>query len=133
MVNYLIVAFPHPSCGWVAVLPDFIGVTGRGADVEEAIERALTGAQDVCIALVSINKPMPQPGDLSHAQRNQRWTKEYGIDWDSAVVRAVSIPHPSTLPRRRVAKRESKVVAWSRRVAARENRVTATPYPSAAE
>ena len=133
MVDYLVVAFPHPSCGWVAVLPDFIGVTGRGADVDEAIERALTGAQDVCIALASINKPMPQPADLAHAQRNQRWAKEYGIDWASALVRAISIPHPSTLPRRRVAKRESKVVAWSRRVAARENRTTASPHPSAAE
>jgi predicted RNase H-like HicB family nuclease len=69
MVEYLIVTFPHPSCGWVAVLPDFIGVTGRGADLEEAIERAMTGAQDVCLALASINKPMPQPGDLTHAQR----------------------------------------------------------------
>lgn len=133
MVDYLIVAFPHPSCGWVAVLPDFIGVTGRGADTNEAIERALTGAQDVCIALVSINKPMPLPSDLAHAQRNQRWAREYGIDWTTAVVRAVSIPHPSTLPRRRLAKRESKVAAWSRRAAQRENRAPATAYPPAAE
>ncbi len=133
MVDYLIVAFPHPSCGWVAVLPDFIGVTGRGADLEEAIERAVAGAQDVCIALASINKPLPQPGDLAHAQRDQRWAKEYGIDWASAIVRAVSVPDPSTLPRRRVAKRESKVVAWSRRVAQRETRVAATVYPPAAE
>lgn len=133
MVDYLIVAFPHPSCGWVAVLPDFIGVTGRGADVEEAIARACDGAQDVCIALVAANQPMPQPGDLVRAQRNRRWAKEYGIDWATALVRAVSIPHPNTLPRRRIAKRESKVAAWSRRVAERENRAPAIAYPPAAE
>ena len=133
MVSYLIVTFAHPTCGWVAVLPDVIGVTGRGADVEEAIERAVTGAQDVCIALASINKPMPQAGDLANAQRNQRWAKEYGIDWTRAIVRSVSIAHPSTLPRRRVSRRESKVMAWSRRMAERENRVPAGAYPSAAE
>jgi predicted RNase H-like HicB family nuclease len=132
MVEYLIVAFPHPSCGWVAVLPDFVGVTGRGAHVEEAIERAISGAQDVCIALASINKPLPRPGELAHAKRNQRWAKEYGIDWTQALVRAASIPHPSTLPRRRSAKRESKVVAWSRRMAERENRAATVDYPPAA-
>ena len=125
MVDYLVVAFPHPSGGWVAVMPDFLGVTGRGPDLEQAIERASGGAMDVCTALVAIDNAMPEPGDLAAAQRDQRWTKEYGIDWVSAIVRPVSLPHPNSVPSRRLAKRESKIAAWSRRMAARANQNSA--------
>jgi len=40
MVEYLAIAFPHDSGGWVTVLPDFVGVTGRAEDARQAIQRA---------------------------------------------------------------------------------------------
>jgi hypothetical protein len=62
---------------------------------------------------------MPEPCELGAAQRNHRWAKEYGIDWQQAVIQTVALSHPGTGQRRSAAKRESKVVEWSRRTAAR--------------
>ena len=119
MVEYLVVALQHPSGGWVAVLPDFVGVTGRAVTMQHAIDRAAAEAREVCAIIVDVRKAMPAPCDLSTAQRNRRWAKEYGIDWQQAVVQAVALSHPGVAPRRSAAKRESKVVEWSRRAAHR--------------
>ncbi|HEV8390931.1 MAG TPA: hypothetical protein VGQ35_13860 [Dongiaceae bacterium] len=119
MVEYLVVALQHPSGGWVAVLPDFVGVTGRAVTMQHAIDRAAAGARDVCAIIVSVRKAMPDPCDLATAQRNLRWTKEYGIDWQRAVIQSVALAHPGIGPRRSAPKRESKVVEWSRRAARR--------------
>jgi hypothetical protein len=119
MVDYLVVALQHPSGGWVAVLPDFIGVTGRATSMQHAIDRATAGAREFCAIVFGIRKAMPQPCELADAQRNHRWAKEYGIDWQQAVVQTVTLSHPGSAQRRSAAKRESKVVEWSRRAAAR--------------
>jgi predicted RNase H-like HicB family nuclease len=121
MVEYLVVALQHPSGGWVAVLPDFVGVTGRAMTMQHAVDRAVAGAREVCDIIVGIRKAMPEPCDLSVAQRNARWAKEYGVDWQQAVIRSVTLPHPAIGARRSTARRESKVEEWSRRAANRAN------------
>lgn len=116
MVEYLVVALPHPSGGWVATLPDFVGVTGRAVDMERAIERAAVAAREVCGIVVEVKKAMPAACVLADAQKNHRWAKEYGIDWEQAVVRSVALPYPNSKPRRRRSERRtSKVVEWARR------------------
>lgn len=133
MVDYLVVALQHPSGGWVAVLPDFIGVTGRAVSMQHAIDRASAGAREVCAVLVDIKKAMPEPCDLAAAQKNLRWAKEYGIDWQQAVVQTVTLSHPGTGMRRRPVRRESKVAEWSRRAAARRANIAAASYAVQAE
>jgi predicted RNase H-like HicB family nuclease len=116
MVEYLVVALPHPSGGWVATLPDFVGVTGRAVDMDRAIERAAVAAREVCGIVVEVRKAMPEPCALAEAQKNHRWAKEYGIDWEQAVVRSVALPYPDGRERRRRAERRpSKVAEWARR------------------
>lgn len=132
MVEYLVVALQHPSGGWVAVLPDFVGVTGRAVTMQHAIDRATAEAREVCSIMVSIRRAMPEPCDLALAQRNLRWAKEYGIDWQHAVIQSVMLAYPGTGMRRSVAKRESKVVEWSRRAAAKRANAVA-PYAPQAE
>jgi hypothetical protein len=127
MIEYLVVALQHPSGGWVAVLPDFVGVTGRAVNMQHAVDRATAGAREMCAIVAGIKKAMPQPCDLVTAQRNLRWTKEYGVNWEQAVIQSVLLSYPSTSARR-IAKRESKVVEWSRRAAKRANRETPPPY-----
>jgi predicted RNase H-like HicB family nuclease len=135
MVEYLVVALQHPSGGWVAVLPDFVGVTGRAVTLQHAIDRAAAGAREVCGVLVTVKQAMPEPCDLATAQRNHRWAKEYGIDWERAVIQAVALSHPGVGQRRRSSKRETKVAEWSRRMAGRANQATprSTPYAPQAE
>lgn len=133
MADYLVVALQHPSGGWVAVLPDFVGVTGRAVSMQHAIDRAAAEAREVCSIIVGIKKAMPQPCDLPAAQRDLRWAKEYGIAWDTAVVQAVTLSHPGTGMRRRPARRESKVAEWSRRAAARRASIAAASYATQAE
>ena len=132
MVDYLVVALQHPSGGWVAVLPDFVGVTGRATSMQHAIDRATAVAREFCAIVVGIRKAMPAPCDLADVQRNHRWAKEYGIDWQQAVVQTIAMAHPGTGQRRSASKRESKVVEWSRRTAARRMAQQQQP-PVAAE
>jgi hypothetical protein len=91
-VEYLLIAFPHGSGIWAAVLPDFVGVTGRARDLFGAIEQATAGAGLVLKALRAMPAPMPEPSDLAAAQRNFPWGQQYGIDWSKAVVNTVSLP-----------------------------------------
>jgi hypothetical protein len=101
MAEYLLIAFPHGSGIWAAVLPDFIGVTGRAHDLSRAIEQATAGAGSVLRALCA----MPEPSDLASAQRNFPWAQQYGIDWPKAVVSTVSLPldGPAAFERRPIA------------------------------
>jgi predicted RNase H-like HicB family nuclease len=92
MVEYLLIAFPHGSGIWAAVLPDFVGVTGRARDLSGAIEQATAGVGLVLKALRAMPAPMPEPSDLAAAQRNFPWGQQYGIDWSKAVVNTVSLP-----------------------------------------
>jgi hypothetical protein len=45
MLGYLAVAFRHPTGSWAAVMPDFIGITGRGSDASTASQKAKAGAR----------------------------------------------------------------------------------------
>lgn len=129
MVEYLVVTLQHPSGGWVAVLPDFVGVTGRAVTMQHAVDRAAAGAREVFGIMVGMKKAVPEPCDIAAAQRNHRWAREYGIDWQHALVQSVTLSHPGTRTRRTV-RRESKIVEWSRRrMAAR----TSAPYAPQAE
>jgi predicted RNase H-like HicB family nuclease len=131
MVEYLVVTLQHPSGGWVAVLPDFVGVTGRAITMQHAIDRATAAAREVCGIMVTIRDAMPEPCDLATAQKNHRWAKEYGIYWRQAVVQSVALSRPGVGMRRPAAPRESKVIEWERRLAARNNRET--PFAPQAE
>jgi len=134
MIEYLVVALQHPSGGWVAVLPDFVGVTGRSVDMQHAIDRATAEAREVCFTVVEVRKAMPEPCDLVTAQRDHRWAKEYGISWDQAVIQTVNLACPNSgRRRRRSEKRESKVVEWSRRAARRANEGAVNAMPPQAE
>ena len=130
MVDYLVVALQHPSGGWVAVLPDFVGVTGRATSMQHAIDRATAGAREFCAVVFDIKKAMPEPCELADVQRDHRWAKEYGVDWQQAVIQTVALSHPGIGQRRSAPKRESKVVEWSRRATAR--RMAQQPQPPVA-
>lgn len=119
MVEYVVVALQHPSGGWVAAVPDFVGVTGRATTMEHAIDRATAAAREVCATIVAIKKAMPEPLSLAAIQKDARWAREYGIDWERAVIKMVPLAHRGRVARRAPVKRESKVAEWSRRVAAR--------------
>ena len=133
MVDYLVIALQHPSGGWVAVMPDFVGVTGRAVSMQHAIDRTTAAAREVCAVIVSVKKAMPEACDLAAARRNIRWAKEYGVNWENAVIQTVALAHPGTRPRRSTSRRESKVVEWSRRTAARRASLVATAYAVQAE
>lgn len=119
MVDYLVIALQHPSGGWVAVLPDFVGITGRATSMQHAIDRATAGAREFCAIVVGLGKAMPVPCELADAQRNHRWAKEYGVDWERAIVQTVVLAPSGTGQHRSADRRESKVAEWSRRAAAR--------------
>lgn len=91
MLGYLAVAFRHPTGNWAAVMPDFIGVTGRGDDPSAAIQEAKAAAQAILKALKGIPASIPMPMDLGAAQRHPTLAKDYGVDWSSAVVSLVSM------------------------------------------
>jgi predicted RNase H-like HicB family nuclease len=90
MLDYLAVAFRHPTGSWAAVMPDFIGITGRGSDASAAIQKAKAGASAMLSILKRIPESIPVPMDIGAAQRNPILTKHYGVDWSQAVVDTVS-------------------------------------------
>ena len=87
----------------------------------------------MCAVLFDIKKAMPEPSDLAAVQANRIWVEEYGIDWQHALVQTVALTHPGVGMRRRPVRRESKVVEWSRRVAARRASTAAAAYATQAE
>lgn len=90
MLDYLAVAFRHPTGSWAAVMPDFIGITGRGSDASAAIQKAKAGAGAMLGVLKELPASMPIPMDIREAQRNPILAKHYGVDWSHAVVDTVS-------------------------------------------
>lgn len=93
VTDYLVIGFPHQSGSWAAVFPDFVGVTGRGSDLAQAIDRATEGAISVIRTLTKIGAPLPPPKDLRKVQLEHLWANEYGINWSCAVVSTVAL-HP---------------------------------------
>jgi hypothetical protein len=90
MLDYLAVAFRHPTGSWAAVMPDFIGITGRGSDASAAIQKAKAGARAMLGVLKESSASMPVPMDIRTAQRNVTLTRHYGVDWSHAVVDTLS-------------------------------------------
>ena len=95
MSQFLIVAYPHESCGWVSILPDFVGVTGRGTEMGLAMWRATKAAQQVCEVLAQLDQPLPTPTDLASARKMHVWVSVHGLDWSTAVVRSVRLSDTS--------------------------------------
>ena len=91
MTDYLVIGFPHPSGSWAAVFPDFVGVTGRGHDLAQAIDRATEGAISFIQILTKMGAPLPLPKDLRKIQLDHVWANEYGINWSCAVVSTVAL------------------------------------------
>ena len=87
--DYMLVVYPH-HYGWVALLPDFRGATGRAADMEAAVLQAIEGARKVCSAMEEVGAEIPDPLDIALVKSNSVWVRVYGIDWARAVVRTVS-------------------------------------------
>jgi hypothetical protein len=95
MSHFLIVAYRHEFCGWVSMLPDFVGVTGRGNEMGLAMWRATKAAQQVCEVLAELDQPLPTPTDLALARKRHVWINVHGIDWSTAVVRSVRLSDTS--------------------------------------
>ncbi len=91
MSQFLIIACPHESCGWVSMLPDFVGVTGRGNAMGLAMWRATKAAQQVFEVLVRLDQALPMPTDLASAKKMHLWVNAYGLDWSTAVVRSIRL------------------------------------------
>lgn len=91
MSHFLIIAYPHESCGWVSILPDFVGVTGRADEMGLAMWRATKAAEQVCEALAQLDQALPTPINLASAQKKHVWVNAYGLDWSTAVVRSVRL------------------------------------------
>lgn len=100
MSQFLIIAYPHESCGWVSMLPDFVGATGRGNTMELAMWRASRAAQQVCELLARLDKPLPTPTDLASTKKMHLWVGTYGVDWSTAVVRSIQLSDTSQIARR---------------------------------
>jgi predicted RNase H-like HicB family nuclease len=91
MLDYLTIAYRHPTGGWVAVVPDFVGVTGRGSELSTAIQEARAGAQAVLDVLITLRAASPKQTDLKFAQFNPLLLKRYGVDWPNAFISFVAL------------------------------------------
>jgi hypothetical protein len=105
--HFLIIAYPHESCGWVSILPDFVGVTGRADEMGLAMWRAMKAAQQVCEALAQLDQALPTPTNLASAQKEDVWINAYGLDWSTAVVRSVRLSDTSETTGRSRAARQA--------------------------
>jgi predicted RNase H-like HicB family nuclease len=86
--RYLVVTYPH-DYGWVTVMPDFRGATGRADDLQKAMLQALKGALKVCSVTLELGKPLPEPLELSFLKKDHVWGRIYGVDWSRAVVHTI--------------------------------------------
>jgi hypothetical protein len=93
--RFLIVAYRHEFCGWVSILPDFVGVTGRASEMGLAMWGATKAAQQVCDVFAQLDHPLPTPTDLASARKRHVWINAYGLDWSTAVVRSVRLSDTS--------------------------------------
>jgi hypothetical protein len=88
--RYLVVTYPQ-EYGWVAVMPDFRGATGRAGEMDAAIGQAIRSANKVCSAISELGRGMPAPMDLSAVKSNHRWAGVYGVDWSKAIVHTIPV------------------------------------------
>ena len=88
-IRYLVVTYPH-DYGWVTLMPDFRGATGRADEMKKAMLQALKGALKVCSVTLELGKPLPEPLELSFLKDDHVWGRIYGVDWSKAVVHTIS-------------------------------------------
>ncbi len=120
--QFLIIAYPHETCGCASILPDIVGVTGRGSEMGLAIWRATKAAQQVCDILAQLNQPLPVPTDIAAARKRLGWVGAYGVDWSTAVVRSVGLGDtPEIIGRRRVTRHAFKPAALAAKQGSRGN------------
>lgn len=89
VASYLVVTYRH-EYGWVAVMPDFNGATGRAEEMGPAVWKAVQAARKICAAMRELDRPLPTPADLATVRHNRVWANTYGIDWSNAIVRTIS-------------------------------------------
>jgi predicted RNase H-like HicB family nuclease len=95
--GYLLVIYPH-DYGWVALIPDFRGATGRAVEMESAVLQATQAARRVCSAMTEVGRGVPDPSEISSVKSDPVWVRVYGVDWSRATVRTVSMDE-LTVPR----------------------------------
>ena len=88
--GYVLVIYPH-EYGWVALMPDFRGATGRAVEMESAISHAIQAARKVCSATMEVGRVIPDPSEISAVKSNPIWVRVYGVDWSRASMRTVSM------------------------------------------
>jgi predicted RNase H-like HicB family nuclease len=88
--GYVLVIYPH-DYGWVALMPDFRGATGRAVEMESAISHAIQAARKVCSAMIEVGRVIPDPSEISSVRSDPLWVRVYGVDWSRAIMRTVSM------------------------------------------
>jgi predicted RNase H-like HicB family nuclease len=88
--GYVLVIYPH-DYGWVALMPDFRGATGRAVEMESAISHAIQAARKVCSAMIEVGRVIPDPSEISSVKSDPLWVRVYGVDWSRAIMRTVSM------------------------------------------
>jgi predicted RNase H-like HicB family nuclease len=112
--GYIILAFPH-HYGWVALMPDFKGATGRARTAKQAMNQAIFAAQKVAIAMAELGRPRPAPMDLAAIKDNPVWTLTYGIDWTRAIRHTVPVGELFRSPNRGLVGRASSAASTATR------------------
>jgi hypothetical protein len=88
--GYVLVIYPH-DYGWIALMPDFRGATGRAVEMESAISHAIQAARRICCAMIEVGRVIPDPSEISAVISDPIWVRVYGVDWSRATVRTVSM------------------------------------------
>ena len=97
--GYILLAYPH-HYGWVALMPDFRGATGRARTAEQAMNQAISAAQKVATAMAELGRSHPAPLDLAAIKDDPVWSLTYGIDWTRAIMHTVSVTELFRSPHR---------------------------------
>jgi predicted RNase H-like HicB family nuclease len=72
--GYVLAIYPQ-DYGWVALMPDFRGATGRDVEMESAILRAIQAARKVCSAMIEVGRVIPAPSEISSVKTDPIWSR----------------------------------------------------------
>ena len=97
--GYILLAYPH-HYGWVALMPDFRGATGRARTAEQAMNQAIFAAHKVATAMAELGRAHPVPLDLAAIKDDPVWTLTYGINWTQAITLTVPVAELFRSPNR---------------------------------
>ena len=98
--GYALVIYPH-EYGWVALMPDFRGATGRAVEMESAISHAIQAARKVCSAMIEVGRGYPDSSEISAVISDPIWVRVYGVDWSRATMRTVPMDELTCTRRKR--------------------------------